>query len=58
MTAAVMLVKALGGSWNVSALPSAEEGNSAGRARCEPTVTQNMWEEQPPALIRQYTNGQ
>ena len=25
MTAAVLLVKALGGSWNVSALPSAEE---------------------------------
>jgi hypothetical protein len=33
MTAAVMLVKALGGSWNVSALPSAEEGNSVGKAR-------------------------
>ena len=33
MTAAVLLVKALGGSWNVSALPSAEEGNSVGKAR-------------------------
>ena len=33
VTAAVLLVKALGGGWNVSALPSAGRGHSAGKAR-------------------------
>jgi outer membrane protein TolC len=33
VTAAVLLVKTLGGGWNVSALPSAGRGHSAGKAR-------------------------